>query len=117
MASKGLVRKCAAAVLLATYLFAALFTQNFHNHGSGLYFKDFHFVKSEKSFSKSGEFAGTLDCLVCHFAHDGHTLLPEKFSVNLSKNTVFIRQLFIYKQKFSTLAIAVLSVRGPPYLI
>ena len=38
------------------YLFVTLFSQNFHNHGSGEVFKDFNFKKSEKTYTK-GNFA------------------------------------------------------------
>ena len=42
-----------ALLFAALYLFVALFSQNFHNHGSGEIYKDYHFKKAEKTFAFS----------------------------------------------------------------
>jgi hypothetical protein len=40
-------RTSLATLFTGVYLFVVLFSQNFHNHGSGEVFKDFHFQKTE----------------------------------------------------------------------
>ncbi len=107
-------RHTAAVIFAALYLFVALFSQNFHNHGSGEVFKDFNFKKSEKTYSK-GYFAQEFsDCLSCHLLHDGYTLIPEGFALSTKKFVEFRQQIFAYKQRFSSLVFLNVQLRGPP---
>src|SRR5690606_18312507 len=93
--------KLLALLFAVVYLFVALFSQNFHNHGSGEVFKDFNFKKSEKTYSK-GYFAQEFsDCLSCHLFHDAYTLIPEGFALSTKKFVEFRQQIFAYKQRFS----------------
>ncbi len=115
--NKNALRKIVLPFFLAAYLFVTLFSQHFHHHNSGLYFKQFNFVKTGKYFSESKIKLGDTDCLICHFAQDGNTLLPENFPLDLARDHVFSKQLFVYKQNFYILSREALSVRGPPSFI
>ena len=103
-----------ATLFTGVYLFVVLFSQNFHNHGSGEVFKDFNFKKSEKTYSK-GHFAQEFsDCLSCHLLHDGHSLLPEDFQLAFIQTDDFQKEIFAYAQRFSRLEIRYFELRGPP---
>ena len=107
-------RHTAAVIFAVLYLFVALFSQNFHNHGSGEVFKDFNCKKSEKTYSK-GHFAQEFsDCLSCHLLHDGHSLLPEDFQLAFIQTDDFQKEIFAYAQRFSKLEIRYFELRGPP---
>ncbi|MBH1960290.1 MAG: hypothetical protein I8H68_09275 [Flavobacteriia bacterium] len=107
-------RHTASVVFAALYLFVALFSQNFHNHGSSEVFKDFNFKKSEKTYS-TGHFAQEFtDCLSCHLLHDGHSLLPEDFQMTFAHSDGFQKEIFAYSQRFSKLEIRYFQLRGPP---
>ncbi len=107
-------RHTAAVIFAALYLFVALFSQNFHNHGSGEVFKDFNFKKSEKTYSK-GHFAQEFtDCLSCHLLHDGHSLLPEDFQWTFAQSDDFQKEISAYTQRFSKLEFFSFQLRGPP---
>ena len=107
-------QRLAAVIFTAVYLFVALFSQNFHNHGSGEVFKDFNFKKSEKTYSK-GYFAQEFsDCLSCHLLHDGHSLLPEDFQLAFIQTDDFQKEIVAYAQRFSKLEIRYFELRGPP---
>ncbi|WP_051190458.1 hypothetical protein [Kaistella palustris] len=58
------------------YIFVALFSQFFHNHGSSEVFKEYHFQKTEKSVSPSKLAAEAGGCLSCHIFHEGKFLVP-----------------------------------------
>lgn len=60
-----------ASLFATLYLFVALFSQSFHDHGSGEVFKDLHFTKSEKTFTKSTAVSNYTECLSCHVLHEG----------------------------------------------
>lgn len=107
-------RRFAAVLFTGVYLFVALFSQNFHNHGSGEVFRDFNFKKTEKTFS-SGHFSTDYtDCLSCHILHDAHSLVPEDFQFSVLGNEEFRNQIFAYGQRFSKLEIFYFQLRGPP---
>lgn len=114
MMIKEHLRSFLATVFTGFYLFVALFSQNFHNHGSGEVFKDYHFKKSEKTFSKSSFSTNFIDCLSCHLLHDGHTLIPDVFELSTTKLIDFRQQIFAYKQRFSSLEFLSIQLRGPP---
>lgn len=103
-----------ATLFAAAYLFVALFSQNFHNHGSGEVFKDFHFKKSEKTISSNHFIEDFTDCLSCHILHDGNSLVPEDFQISFSTIEDFQKEIFAYQQRFSKLEIFYSQLRGPP---
>lgn len=104
----------AAVIFTAVYLFVALFSQNFHNHGSGKVFKDFNFKKTEKTYSASHFSNDFTDCLSCHLLHDGNSLTPEGAQLSLNQHEYFLKQIFAYEQRFSKLEIFYYQLRGPP---
>ncbi|MBU4539493.1 MAG: hypothetical protein L6264_07790 [Weeksellaceae bacterium] len=109
-------RRFAAVLFTGVYLFVALFSQNFHNHGSGEVFKDFNFKKTEKTFSTGHLSINFTDCLSCHILHDGNSLLPEHFQFSALKNEDFRKQLFACEQRFATREFFDVQLRGPPVL-
>lgn len=114
MKSEQSYRKIFSSCCVVLYLFVALFSQNFHNHGSGLVFKDFNFKKSEKTFTESHLVQEFTDCLSCHFLHDGLTLIPDVFKINFNTSEDFRKEIFAYQQRFSVLEIFCFNLRGPP---
>lgn len=110
--NKGLL----STLLLGVYIFVALFASNFHHHGSGLVFKDFHFKKTEHSIVQSDTEKEFVDCLSCHLFHDGKNLVPQIFSFRFLKKFIFQKQYFAFQQQFSTVRNEVLLLRGPPFL-
>ncbi len=114
MLMKPPLRQFLATLFTGVYLFVALFSQNFHNHGSGEVFKDFHFKKSEKTFSESSFYQNFSDCLSCHILHDGNFLVPEVFQVTIANSIDFQQQVFAYQQRFSKLEFLCIQLRGPP---
>ena len=103
-----------ATAFIAVYLFVALFSQNFHNHGSGAVFKDFNFKKTEKTISSNHFSEDFADCLSCHLLHDGNSLIPEDFQISFSNFNGFQKEIFAYQQRFSKLEIFYSQLRGPP---
>lgn len=106
--------KYAAVIFTAVYLFVALFSQNFHNHGSGEVFKDFNFKKTEKTYSSSHPAQDFTDCLSCHVLHDGNSLIPVGLQFSLNQHVDFQKEIFAYEQRFSKLEIFYFQLRGPP---
>ncbi|MCW4451293.1 hypothetical protein OK344_03635 [Kaistella sp. BT6-1-3] len=107
-------QRLAAVIFTAVYLFVALFSQNFHNHGSGEVFKDFNFKKSEKTYSPGHLSQEFTDCLSCHLLHDGHSLFPEDFQFKFVQPDDFQKEIFAYAQRFSKLEFFSFQLRGPP---
>ena len=108
------LQKLFSTIFTGVYLFVELFSQNFHDHGSGEVFKDFHFQKTEKTFTTSHLSPDLKDCLSCHFLHGGKTLVPDHFSFDFSKFLDFKEQFFAFQQRFSKLDIFYFQLRGPP---
>lgn len=99
---------------MSIYLFVVLFSQNLHNHGSGLVLKDFHFKKIEKTFSTSTHSSEFTDCLSCHIIHDGNSLVPQDFSYSFN-NLKYAEQLLSEVQlQYHSQNTSVLFLRGPP---
>lgn len=107
-------RYSAAVIFAALYLFVALFSQNFHNHGSGEVFKDFNFKKSEKTYSPGHLSQEFTDCLSCHLLHDGHSLVSEDFQFKFVQPDDFQKEISAYTQRFSKLKFFSFQLRGPP---
>lgn len=104
-------------LFMSIYLFVVLFSQNLHNHGSGLVLKDFHFQKSEKIFTQSAYSSQSTDCLSCHILHDGNSLVPQDFSYSF-KNFKYAEQLLSEVQlSYYSAQPQVLFLRGPPNII
>ncbi|WP_226065363.1 hypothetical protein [Kaistella polysaccharea] len=72
-------QKFLATLFAGVYLFVALFSQNFHEHGSGEILKDFHFTKVDKTFSTSSKIVHYTDCLSCHFLHEAKYITAQAF--------------------------------------
>ncbi len=106
-----------STLLLGVYIFVAFVAANLHHHGSGLVFKDFQFKNSENSVKTSHHQKEFTDCLSCHIVHDGKNLVPQEFSFQTFTETYFQKQVFAYKQRFSSLTIHTLQLRGPPFFI
>lgn len=106
-----------AAVFGSVYLFVALFSQNFHHHGSAEVFKDFHFKKSEKTFSTSTMSEAYAECLSCHILYAGNSLVPQDFQFHFTKSEEFQKQVFAYQQRFAKREFFYLQLRGPPNFI
>lgn len=107
-------QRLAAVIFTAVYLFVALFSQNFHNHGSGEVFKEFNFKKTEKTYSLGHLSQEFTDCLSCHLLHDGHSLVPEDFQFKFVQPDDFQKEIFAYAQRFSKLENRYFQLRGPP---
>ncbi|UJF30192.1 hypothetical protein L0B70_01990 [Kaistella sp. 97-N-M2] len=108
------IRKILAAFFAGVYLFVALFSQNFHDHGSGEVFKDFHFKKSEKTYSTNHSAENYSDCLSCHILHAGSSLVPQDFQFSFVAIDDFQKQVFAYEQRFATCEQLFTQLRGPP---
>lgn len=102
------------SLLTAVYLFVALFSQNFHHHGSGSFYKEFHFKKSERTLSESNNRADFSDCLSCHILYEGSALLSEKFLLNLLSEKIFEKEFSAYRRQFAGLQHFAFRLRGPP---
>lgn len=114
MLKKEFIKKLFCALMATVYLFVVLFSQKFHNHGSGKEFQGFHFVKKENTITKAKFSVENIDCLACHIASDGHAVFPEVFNQKISFVSEFsvpkpeIQSLYLYKR--SELS----TQRGPP---
>lgn len=109
-------QKFLASLFTAVYLFVALFSQSFHDHGSGEVFKDFHFTKAEKTFTKSTEVAHYADCLSCHILHEGKYVNSQEFFFSAISGEDFHLEIFTEESTFSPLSLFNFHLRGPPAL-
>ena len=110
-------QKFLASLFTAVYLFVALFSQSFHDHGSGEVFKDFHFTNAEKTFTKSTEVAHYADCLSCHILHEGKYITSQDFSFSAISIEDFHLEIFTDEKHFVKLSLFNFHLRGPPALI
>ena len=108
------IRIGVAAFFAVVYLFVTLFSQNFHNHGSGAVFKDFNFKKSEKTISQNHSVENYTDCLTCHLLHTGNSLVPQDYQFSFFSKTDFLKQIFAYEQRFANCDHLFIQLRGPP---
>lgn len=109
-------QKFLATLFASVYLFVALFSQNFHEHGSGEVFKDFHFQKTEKTFSTSSTIANYSDCLSCHILHDSKYVNLEEFFFSALSESYFLVEIFTDQQSVVQETIYGFHLRGPPTL-
>ena len=108
-------QKFLSTLFSAVYLFVVLFSQNFHKHDSGVLFKDFHFKKSEKTFTANHASNNYSDCLSCHLVHDGNAFLSENVFTFLKSTEYFQSSVFNYKSGvFCSLSFH-FQKRGPPF--
>ena len=107
-------QKFLASLFTAVYLFVALFSQSFHDHGSGEVFKDFHFTKVEKTFTKSSTVVPYSDCLSCHILHEGKYITSQNFYFSAISIEDFQLEIFTAEKTFSPLALFNYQLRGPP---
>ena len=109
-------QKFLASLFAAVYLFVALFSQSFHDHGSGEVFKDFHFTKVDKTFSNSSELAHYADCLSCHILHEGKYAGSQEFSFSAISLEDSHLEIFTNEKAFVKLSLFNFHLRGPPAL-
>jgi hypothetical protein len=101
---------------MAVYLFATLFSQNFHQHNtiftiSSLGNQGGTFVRH------SSKILNEKDCLSCHFLADGQTLLPD-ISVKLTFFIVHFSKTFAFAlQDIQSYKFLSFFLRGPPTFI
>lgn len=103
-----------ASLFASVYIFVALFSQSFHEHGSGEVFKDFHFTKADKTITSSSEVAHYADCLSCHVLHQGKYVTSPDFSFSFFATEDFQVEIFRTEKTFMPLALFNFAVRGPP---
>ena len=103
-----------SALFLGVYLFVALFSQNFHEHGSNDYFKKFNFKKVEKSVSSSSVQEDLDHCLSCHFLQEGKIFFGRNFSYEFHYIEEFQKQNFAQKFSFYQTQRLHFYLRGPP---
>ena len=107
-------QKFLASLFTAVYLFVALFSQSFHDHGSGEVFKDFHFTKADKTFTNSSEVAHYADCLSCHILHEGKYITSQEFFFSAISIEDFHLEVFTNEKAFVKLSLFNFHLRGPP---
>lgn len=107
-------KKMIAMLFAIVYLFVALFSQNFHDHGSGEVLKDFHFSQKEKTF-KSSQVYNYSNCLSCHVLHDGKHLNFKPFEFSTYSFHVNVDKTFSPKSKSFASTITHFFLRGPPH--
>lgn len=105
-----------ATLFTAVYLFVALFSQNFHNHGSGEVFKGFHFIKVEKTFTEAPVAISFTDCLSCHILHEGKFIPSQGFVFSAISIYDFQLEIFTAERTFIPLTLFSSQSRGPPTL-
>ena len=107
-------QKFLASLFAAVYLFVALFSQSFHDHGSGEVFKDFHFTKADKTFTNSSEAAHYADCLSCHILHEGKFVNAQEFSFSTIAIEDYQLKIITAEKSFKLLSLFNFQERGPP---
>ena len=108
------VAKIFAPYFAGVYLFVVLFSQSFHNHGSGEIFSDFNFKKSEKTYTTSHQIEDYSDCLSCHVLLAGNSMLPQDFDFACIKVADFEKEIFSLQQQIFKVDFFHIQLRGPP---
>ena len=109
-------QKFLATLFASVYLFVALFSQSFHEHGSGEVFKDFHFTKVAKTFTSAPEVSHYADCLSCHILHEGKYVTAQEFFFSAISLEVLQSEIFVTESTFIPLTLFNFLLRGPPSL-
>ena len=107
-------QKFLATLFASVYLFVALFSQSFHDHGSGEVFKDFHFTKVEKTFTNSTTAGHYSECLSCHILHEGKYVTAHEFLFSAISIEQFNLEIFSVENSFVPVAHFNFHLRGPP---
>jgi len=107
------LRNYFSALILGVYLFAALFSQNFHHHQSTVY-QTSDGISAGNDFSKSYSVADGAGCLWCHFLYTGNSYLPEEFSFNFESFAGFSSEIFSFDFESVFLLSDAVFLRGPP---
>src|SRR5690606_27989244 len=107
------LRNYFSALILGVYLFAALFSQNFHHHQSTVY-QTSEGISAGNNFSNSYSVADGAGCLWCHFLYTGHSYLPEEFSFNFASCASFSAKIFSFDFESVFLLSGAVFLRGPP---
>lgn len=101
-----------ATLITALYLFVALFSQNFHNHGAITTFESNKSVVLHKDHTQVQ--ADPSNCLSCHFLYTGNSSIPQEFSFEFSNLEIIDEEFDIFEQSFIKIPTQVLFLRGPP---
>ena len=108
--------KFLATLFAVVYLFVALFSQNFHDHGSGLASDEFNSSKSDQSFKRSTDLAHYADCLSCHLLHEGKHFQSGDFHFTALSAVKFQSEFSTPNATFLLNVPLSIKVRGPPAL-
>lgn len=103
-----------ASLFATVYLFVALFSQSFHDHGSGEVFKDFHFTKSEKTFTNSSAVSNYTECLSCHVLHEGKYVNPNSFHFSTYSFLQVHSEIVTTQREAYVESLTSFYLRGPP---
>lgn len=103
-----------ASLFATVYLFVALFSQSFHDHGSGEVFKDFHFTKSEKTFTNSSAVSNYTECLSCHVLHEGKYFSSNPFHFSTYSFLQVQSEIVTAQTKAYVESLTSYYLRGPP---
>ena len=115
MFRENTIQKITSTLFSGVYLFIVLFSQNFHEHHRGDLFKNFHFKKSEKTFTSSHATKAYSDCLSCHFTHDGNAFLTKNNVLVFQSTKQFKKSVFNYSIGAFCSFSFYFQKRGPPF--
>lgn len=101
-----------ATLITALYLFVALFSQNFHNHGAISTFESNESVVLHKDHTQVQ--ADSSNCLSCHFLYTGNSFIPQEFSFEFHRIEFVAEKICTFDAPIVTIATQVLYLRGPP---
>ncbi len=107
-------QKYLASLFSAIYLFVALFSQSFHDHGSGEAFKDYQSTKADRTFTDSGTVTHYADCLYCHIVHEGKYISSPEFFFDAISSEEFQLEFFTVENSFKSISLYNFHPRGPP---
>lgn len=105
-----------AVAFTSLYLFAFLFSANFHQHNAGYFYKDFQFKSASKNFSQQNAVNNSDDCLSCHFASEG-IVLPSVSNFTFSTPILKVPEFSVYSSGKASSPYFLLHLRGPPAII
>ncbi len=107
--------KNSIAVFFAVfYLFVALFSDRFHDHGSGIFFKQLQIKKTEKSVHNSDVSIDFDHCLSCHFLHEGKFFPDTLYNLEFQFVEILSENRFGGDFSFSSTETFHFFLRGPP---
>jgi len=106
-------RKYSAMLFAALYLFVALFSQNFHEHGSGAVLKDLQLRGTERQYKTTTDFAYS-DCLSCHLLHDAKFVPSFGAPFEIFTSVSFAQDFSLLSSFWAAVSQHPYPARGPP---